>query len=459
MSELSILQAAREEAGRDCVISDGRACSFSEMAERTASAMRILRESGVEAGQRVALIPCADVDSVVWLYALFEMGCPAVLVHPRLTDRERVDLIRSAGVAHVVTENVPRAVVAEPLVNPPSDAPALAIVYTSGSRGAPRGAKLSPRAFIASAAAHAGNLGWRPDDRWLLGMPPAHVGGLSILTRCLIARRCVVLSGGGFEPQRTIETLKRDSVTLYSVVPTMLRRLLDAADPAWSPGPALRAVLVGGAAFSPALRSRARERAVPALATYGCTEACSQVATQGLSELGEPGCGAPLRGIDVRIEDGEIQVRGDVLMDGYLDEDEQDSPFTDDGWLRTGDLGTLSATGRLFVEGRLDNRIITGGENVAPEEVEGWLEGVSGVVSAGVFGVPDAEWGHRVVAALVVEQAGFDVDALDARMRNELAPHKRPKEIAILDALPLNRSGKLDRTKLASCCAGALRPI
>ncbi len=460
MRELSIFEAAREEPARDCVISGGRSWSFAQMAERAASAIGVLRERGIESGQRVAVTPGADLDSVTWLYALFELGCPAVLVHPRLTDRERARLLRSAEAAHLISETViPPGPTSEPHVDPVPGDRTLAIVYTSGSRGIPRGARLSRRAFVASAAAHADNLGWRSDDRWLLGMPPAHVGGLSILTRCLSARRSVVLSEGPFDARKTVETLAREAVTLYSVVPTMLRRLLEAEDPVWSAGSTLRAVLVGGAPLSETLRARARARGIPVLATYGCTEACSQVATQTLSEIGEPGCGSPLRGIEVRIKGGEIQIRGDVLMDGYLGADERDLPFTEDGWLRTGDSGRLNAAGKLLVEGRLDDRIVTGGENVAPQEVEAWLEGVPGVTSAGVFGVPDEAWGQSVTAAIVVEHPGFDFDLLSARLRNELAPHKRPKEIAVLDALPLNRSGKLDRAQLAACCEGKLRRI
>jgi len=459
MLELSIFAAARDAPSRDCLRADGHAWSFADVASRVGAAIDALLARGVKSGDEVALTPQADVDSAVWLYALFELGCPALLVHPRLTDRERAVVLESAAPIEIITREAPGGKGPAPTIDPIPEDRTLAIVYTSGSRGASRGARLSRRAFVASEAAHAANLGWLPEDRWLLGMPPAHVGGLSILTRCLIARRCVVLDPGPFDSAQTIRTMEREAVTLLSVVPTMLHRLLQSERPRWRPSPALRAVLVGGAAFPEALRSRASSRAIPALSTYGCTEACSQVATQTPEQAGLPGSGAPLPGIEVRIVDDEIQVRGPTLMQGYLGTRRSDEPWTEDRWFRTGDFGGFASDGQLVVHGRLDDIIVTGGENVAPQEVEAWLESVPGVAAACVFGVADSEWGQRVVGAIVAETPAYDPDTLRARMKSELAPHKRPKDLAVLDAFPLNRSGKIDRSRVRALVDAKLRPI
>jgi O-succinylbenzoic acid--CoA ligase len=458
MRELSIVAAAREEPSRDCLIEAGRVWSYDEVAVRVRSAIHALRERGIEEGQRVAFSPEADLSSAVWLFALFELGCPVVLLHPRLTEREREAVLAEAYAVHTLAGPAPEG---GPAGDPVDRIPAeytLAIVFTSGSRGTPRGARLSRKAFVASARAHASNLGWREDDRWLAAMPLAHVGGLSILTRCLIARRCAVLHPTGFDPVSITGVMEREGVTLLSVVPTMLHRLL-AIEPPWTPGPLLRAVLVGGAPFPDALRAEAVKRGVPALATYGCTEACSQISTQTREQVGRPGAGAPLRGIQVRIEGGEIQVSGDVLMDGYLGGDHSEPCWTSDGWFRTGDSGVFAADGQLVVQGRQDDLVVTGGENVAPQEIEAWLQTVPGVASACVFGVPHQEWGREVVAAIVPEEPVFDRDVLRARMRAELAGHKRPKRIALLEAMPLNRSGKVDRTEVARRSAPKLRRI
>jgi O-succinylbenzoic acid--CoA ligase len=458
MRELSISVAAGEAPDRECVVEGGNTHTFADVAERVASAVERLRELGVQSGTRVALTPRADLDSVVWLFALFELGAPALLLHPRLTVRERTSLAARVSVRRTLDERPPTGLAKTADSEDISSEQTLAIVYTSGTSGAPRGAVLSRRAFVASARAHAANLGWRDDDRWLLTMPPAHVGGLSILTRSLIARRCVVLAPGPFDASDLVATMGRDRVTLLSVVPTMLHRLLD-TDPKWQPHPELRAVLVGGAAFHDSLRERAADRGIPVLGTYGCTEACSQVATQSLAQVGTRGSGSPLEGIELRIEDGEIQVRGDVVMDGYVGEPHSSDAFSDDGWLRTGDLGEIGSDGQLHVRGRRDDTIITGGENVDPVEVEAWLESQPGIVSACVFGVPDDEYGEAVAAALVVHSDVYDESTIQSRMKRELAGHKQPRGVALLDELPLNASGKVDRRAVAERSRGDLRPI
>ncbi len=461
MHELSLLAAANEDPARDCLIANGKVWPYAEVAKRVRMALALLRSQGVEAGDRVALTPDVDVDSIVWLYALFELGCPAVLLHPRLSDRERAVLLGEAQPAHVITERVSDEAAADEASTPgrTSTDQTLAIAYTSGSKNRPRGARLSRRAFIASEAAHAANLGWLPEDRWLLCMPPAHVGGLSIVTRSLIARSCVVLSPGAFEPVAVTRVMAQHRVTLCSVVPTMLRRLLTLESPTWTPSPELRAVLVGGARFPDALRGLAAKRKIPTLATYGCTEACSQVTTQKPEQSGLAGSGAPLEGVDVRIDGDEIQLRGDVLMDGYLGEDRGGAPWTTDGWLRTGDFGSFLPDGQLLVRGRMDDLIVTGGENVAPQEVEAWLETVPGITTACVFSLSHDDWGEEVVAAFVIDSSRYSVDTLRGWLATELAPHKHPKRICLLDALPLNRSGKVDRAAVRALSSGQLRPI
>jgi acyl-CoA synthetase (AMP-forming)/AMP-acid ligase II len=161
----------------------------------------------------------------------------------------------------------------------------------------------------------------------------------------------------------------------------------------------------------------------------------------------------------VRIEGGEIEVRGEVLMDGYLGEDRSGAPWTSDGWLRTGDFGSFSSDGQLLVQGRIDDLIVTGGENVAPREVEAWLESVPGIESACVFSLPHDDWGEELVAAVVTDSTQYSADALRDRLANDLAPHKRPKRICVLDAMPLNRSGKVDRAAVEAECPGRLRSI
>jgi O-succinylbenzoic acid--CoA ligase len=349
-------------------------------------------------------------------------------VHPRLTPAESAALLAAAA--------------------PHAPAPdTAAILFTSGTTGVPRGAQLSYDALVASAAASAVNLGWREDDRWMACMPLAHVGGLSILTRCLAARAAVVLEPR-FDAATLPARLVEERVTLLSLVPTMLAKLLD-EHPSWTPPSHLRALLLGGAAAPARLLARARARGIPVLTTYGLTEACSQVVTGGRA----------LPGVELRIvgDEGRVQVRGPMLMSGYLGE----PPLAPGAWFDTGDLGEIDASGTLRLHARRTDLVVTGGENVYPAEVEDALAACPGVAAACVFGVPDETWG-QIVAALVVPEgaaAGFDREAFRAAVTERLAPHKRPRRLALVDALPQNRAGKLDRAAAARDGTARLAPF
>ncbi len=460
-----MLAAAREVPQQPALLIDGREHSFASLVPRVERCLAFLRAQPLaqEPWPRVALLADNRVETALWLYALLELGVTAVLLHPRLVASERAALLADCRPALVLADGC-----GEPLKEPsgppvPTAPPAgadgpLAILYTSGTTGRPKGAMLSRRAFVAAAQASAQNLGWQAHDRWLLCMPLAHVGGLSILTRCLIARRTAVLLGGAFEPRAVAAAVQRDRVTLLSVVPTMLRRLLELT-PRWTPPPYLRAVLLGGAAASAELLQEAAARGVPVLTTYGLTEACSQVTTQryGTPPAAAQGCGEPIAGLDLRIgEDGQLQVRAPTLFDGYWPPGPQALPLTEGGFFATGDLGQLDAQGRLHLLARRTDLIVTGGENVYPVEVEQALERCPGVAAACVIGVPDAEWGQQVVAAVVASARPLSLDELRGALRDQLAAYKHPRRLVLVPALPLNATGKLDRAAVAKMVLAAL---
>ena len=309
---------------------------------------------------------------------------------------------------------------------------AAAILYTSGTTGRARGAVLTRRALVASAQASAANLGWHDDDCWLLALPLARVGGLSIVTRCLIARRAVALMPA-FDAAALPRWIDEHRVTLLSLVPTMLAQLLD-RNANWRPPPRLRAVLLGGASASPKLLARATDRGIPLVITYGCTETCSQVVATPYAQRFDPapaGAGRPLAGAEMRVDGERILVRGAMCMSGYLGE----TPLAPDDWFDTGDLGEFDAAGCLHLHARRTDLIVSGGENVYPAEVERVLEDCPCIEAAAVFGVPDETWG-QVVAAVLVASAPHE-HALDAERENQLlqflagrlAVYKRPRRV------------------------------
>jgi O-succinylbenzoic acid--CoA ligase len=273
-------------------------------------------------------------------------------------------------------------------------------------------------------------LGLDPAERWLCPMPLAHVGGLSIQLRSAIYGTTVLLQPR-FEVDAVGAALTDRSrrVTLVSLVPTMLARLLDAGLRA---PPVLRWVLLGGGPIAPALLHSAQAAGVNVAPSSGMTEACSQIATGGW----------PLLGIELTIApDGEVLVRGPSVATGTL---------AQDGWLHTGDLGWLDDQGRVSITGRKADTIVSGGENIAPIEVEAALLEHPGVADAAVLGRPDPEWGEAVVARVVARPgAALEPEELRRHCAARLAPFKVPKRVELVSSLPRGSTGKLLRRELA----------
>jgi O-succinylbenzoic acid--CoA ligase len=337
------------------------------------------------------------------------------------------------------------------------------VIFTSGTTGAPRGACLTYGNFLWSAWASSMHLGGRAGERWLACLPWCHVGGLSILMRSVLCGGSVLVHDR-FDPEALNASLDADGVTGVSLVPTMLKRLLDARGKRTAPAP-LGAVLLGGAAASGELVERAWKLGFPVLPTYGLTEACSQVATLARGESGRAGwvpgsVGRPLFGIEVRIADaegrtkpaeeaGEIWIRGPTVMKRYLDDPEANACTLRDGWLRSGDVGVLGGHGELRVLDRRSDLVVSGGENVYPAEVESVLLDHPDVEEVGVAAVTDADLGQRVEAWVVVRSGrARDPAALRAFCRTRLAGYKVPRTVHVVTALPRNSLGKLLRRKL-----------
>jgi O-succinylbenzoic acid--CoA ligase len=301
------------------------------------------------------------------------------------------------------------------------------VIHTSGTTGAPKPVELTYANHAASAAASADALGVDPGERWLCPLPLHHVGGLGVLIRCTINRTTAVLHER-FDAERVRATLEAGEVTLVSLVPTMLARLRDAG---LGRAPGLRAVALGGGPIPTGLLDWAAETGIPVVPLYGMTETCSHVVA------GLPG--RPLRGVELSVAaDGEILVRGPMVAPAEL---------APDGWLHTGDLGRLDEDGRLHVDGRVKELIVTGGENVAPLEVEQVLLAHPAVADAAVAGLPDPDWGEAVTAFVVLREPA-SAEALLAWCRERLEPHKVPKAVHQVSGLPRNPGGKLERERL-----------
>jgi O-succinylbenzoic acid--CoA ligase len=262
-----------------------------------------------------------------------------------------------------------------------------------------------------------------------------------MVTRGALVGSALVLTGR-FQAGAFAEMVRNGVVTHASLVPTMLRQYLSIRDEEPVPR-TLRCLLIGGAHADADLVQDALDRGFPLALTYGMTEACSQVATAPPDLTAKkPGTvGSPLPGVEVRLSsEGEVWVRGETVAPGKRDEK---------GWFKTGDLARMDEDGDLWIIGRMTSRIISGGVNVDPAEVEALLRTHPGVAEAAVVGVPDPDWGERVVAAVAtVSGGGLEKGELDRLSRAALSPAKRPRAFVLLSTLPRNANGKVDRERV-----------
>jgi len=435
-----LTRRARTHSAQPALILESGPVTYEELhagAERTA---RRLAALGVGENDRVATTLPPGLAFAELLHALPRLGASLVPLNTRLTSDERRWQLEDCGA---------RVCVEEPLggdeadvhlrdeVDPDAEH---SLIYTSGTTGRPGGVSLTHRNHTASALASAWNLGVAPDDRWLCVLPLFHVGGLAILLRSAIYGTAAVVHDG-FDAGRAAAALSAGDITLASFVPTMLRRLVEAG---LERAPALRAALLGGGPVPRDLLEWSAERGLPVLQTYGMTQTASQIATLTAAEaVAKSGAaGRPLPGVELSISsEGEILARGPMVAPGALD--------PSDGWLHTGDRGRLDEEGFLWVEGRLKDVIVTGGENVACAEVERVLEEHPAVLEAAVVGLPDPEWGEVVTAFVVLEHAPGPADGeLAAHCRERLAGYKVPRAVHAVNELPRNAAGKLLRGEL-----------
>lgn len=433
-----------------------------EFEERVHRAVGVLRGLGLQPGHRVGVLAGSNPLHVVLHAAGRRLGYAVCPLDARLGEAALLDQMQALGVEILACEAglagwADRAPAWDgPVIvgNPDGTdlqgirgtlhAPAkpgtgtAAILLTSGTTGHPRAIAIPHEALRRHALAANLRLDTGPAPVWLAVLPLIHVGGVALVQRCLDTEGAHLVLHGRFDAADAVAALERHNVTHVSLVPTMLHRLIAGRH---APPPTLMCALVGGDRLDPALAARALGAGWPIYATYGLTEACSQVATATPDELrARPGTsGRPLDGVQITIlsevgqayggDEGEIIVSGPTILGGSC---------------RTGDWGRLE-DGYLYVAGRRLDRIVTGGENVDPIEVEEVLGGHPDVADACVVGVDDAEWGSRVVAVLVPAGEAPVASNLDEWCRARLAPPQCPRAFLFTERLPRTESGKLQR--------------
>ena len=486
-----LLQMAADGAGdRIAIGSRTGGVTMAVLAERAGRAGTVFAG---HTGERVVLV---DLNSEAVPIALFGAGLagkPFVPINYRLTDDQLQDLVRRTAPATVVVgEGVAErlgpidgidvltraellALVVDESIEPadpdfgdPDDIAVL--LYTSGTTGAPKAAVLRHRNLASYIITSVEFAGADEDDAVIVSVPPYHIAAVSsVLSSTYAGRRMVQLET--FEPHAWVDLVRAEGVSHAMVVPTMLGRILDVVDADGGGLPTLRALSYGGGPMPLAVIERAMALLpdVGFVNAYGLTETSSTIALLGPDDHREAfasedpavrgrlaSVGRPLPGVEVTIRDaggaevtgagrGEIWVRGEQVSGEYLGI----GGDLDDGWFPTRDAGHLDDGGFLYVHGRLDDVIVRGGENLSPGEIEHVLIEHPSVEAAAVVGIPDTEWGEKVVAA-VVPVAGAQIDEAELRdhVRAALRTTKTPERIDIRAELPFNETGKLLRRVL-----------
>lgn len=422
----SIFEAAAlapQDVGLRCA---GQDYSFGQLALLTQNTIARLQNAGTlpPKGFPYILEGTNTVETIVTLYALFELGVPALMLHPKSTAAERAVLLESVS-----------------SIQSPLPEDTIAVLFTSGTTGLPKPAIITRKMLLSSAAASAQNLGWEDSDCWQLCMSVTRIGGLSILTRCLFARKTLAISPL-FSPESFCQALIDDRVTITSIVPTMLAKIFERF-PNWQAPETLRVILLGGATANDKLLAKAHAQAIPIVVTYGMTETASHVAMTEYKDRYalQKGSGKLIVGVRVRIHHDQIEVQSPMNTPGYWGR----APLTGE-WFETGDLGGFDEDGVLHIYARRHDLILSAGENVYPLEVENMLTRSPFIKEALVIGEPDDTWG-AIVCALIVAENGTNPTVEDVRRfcKETLSAYKCPRKIAIVKELPVNAADKPDR--------------
>lgn len=469
---------------------DGKQFTFAQLESLVSAWVQRLDQHSIKGGDRVALLTPNSISTITTILALIRLGASAVPLNYRLVPADWKKLLQRAECRLLCTtpefaeftdelevpivtlydvgldnlgESRTREFSGSPL-HPDANREAT-VIFTSGSSGESKGVILTYGNHYFSAVGSNMNIKLLPGDCWLLCLPLCHVGGLSIIFRTLLA-------GAAFEVTSTFDAsevnnlIDNGRITHLSLVPTMLTKLIEIRKSRPVPD-TLKTILLGGAAASEELLRQVAELRLPVLTSYGMTEAASQIcALSPEDSLGRlKTSGRPLRHRRLTIlndegetvppgQVGEIAVGGEVLSPGYLDPNGGTEPLTESGWFCTGDLGCLDQDGYLVVKGRKDDLIISGGENIYPQEILSAALGFPGIDDCAVVRVADDVWGQRPVL-FVETRAEFNLQAMRDFLAEKLAGFRLPKRIIRLAKLPRTAIGKIDKELLGRFAEGA----
>jgi long-chain acyl-CoA synthetase len=460
-----------------CIADDTAALSNAGFLRAVRAAAAALRGHGVGPGDVVAVMLANRVELVVTLFAAWRLGAAVTPVNPALTASEVGHQLTDSGAAVLVTADgapVDPGVPALGLADlgapdgrdggdPHTDPSALALlIYTSGTTGTPKGVMLDHANLDAMCRMSVDALRVGADDHSLLVLPLFHVNGIvvGVLTPLLAGGRTTI--AGRFAPQVFFDVVERVRPTYFSAVPTIYALLTALPEDVRPDTSSVRVAICGAAPMPAELIGRFEDRfGIPLVEGYGLSEGTCASTVNPLDGVRKPGTvGLPFPGQQVailgpdgeRVTDGsagEVLIHGPNVMRGYLGRPEETARTVVDGWLHTGDVGRLDADGYLVLVDRVKDMIIRGGENIYPKEIENVLYGHPDVLEAAVVGRSHPTLGEVPIAYVALRPgAAATAEALAAHCRERLSKYKWPTEVTLLDTLPKNAVGKIDKPTL-----------
>jgi len=433
--------------------------SYGALEERIIACAEKLTTAGVDKGDRIAVAANNSVGYAILIFASYRAGGTLVPLNVLMQRKQLMDLIKRSDCRLCLTDSNMRDLAAElkcehalledfalersseqtsnqdsyPSPTLHSDMETT-IVFTSGSRGIPKGVILTLGNHLSSAKASNQNIEFQPGDSWLATLPFYHVGGMGILFRSAISGGMVYIMER-FDPSEADKLITSGAISHISVVPTMLQRLLELAPQTGYPD-SLKAILLGGAAVPSRLLAKTKELSLPVLRTSG--KPLTHCEVRVLDENGEDN--------NPKTE-GEIAIRGGSVFKDYLGETDT-TVFDADGWFRTGDIGFFDIDNSLTIVGRKDDMFISGGENVHPAEIERVASEFPGVKECCAIAVEDREWGHRPVLFVSFDETGTVTDDLRYFLESRLPAVSRPEKIIEVETIPRKSIDKPDKDML-----------
>lgn len=488
-SRLHMFEFKKKEAPHVFLSSQHGMYTYSDLDRFTSFFKDLVEKNADSLEWPVAFVSESSDVLVFCIAACWKLGIPFVPINPKLKDPELKEQLEALDPVLIFCDTANRSRLGDehvikmdenfflnsfthdirnmelPDTDSIDESKIFGYFFTSGTTSKPKIVPLKRRQIISAANASAVNFKPDPNHFWLLCLPLNHIGGISIIIRSVIYDTAIYRLGE-FHEEMVKEFLSENiRFQAASLVPTMLKRLLD--DHLFSTHREFKSILLGGGPISKELLRSSAERGIPIVSSYGMTETCAQIIANPL--LAPSGMYTPLKSVGKPFPPNEMQIRGDdgkvlgknqsgalwlkgpQVFDGYFDENENKGRFDKDGWFNTGDFGHLNGFGHLFIESRRTDLIVTGGENVNPIEVEEAMMSLPSIQEAVVIGVPDEEWGQKILAVVKLENGKIpELDEIRKDLKKTLIDYKIPKAMEIVKEFPKTSTGKIKRWELVT---------